>query len=352
MRTFTCVCANTLFFENAGCVACGREVGWCPVCRSLNALLPQDDGWIRCGNPVCGAVLAKCINYVQQNVCNRCVTVEGGQPTATLCDCCRFNETIPDLSVAGNHEKWARLEAAKRRLFYTLDLLRLPRGRAEEGFVPPLAFDFKADVIPQTGLWRTMGTTERAYTGHAGGKITINIREADDVERERLRVDLGEAHRTVIGHFRHEIGHYYWELLVQGRCEPDFKALFGDHENPSYDEALQNYYRDGPPPDWQANYVSAYATMHPWEDWAETFAFYLDMVSVLDTAANMTGAAAPLDDLKTLIDRYRRIGVVVNEMNRDMGLKDLVPEVLMPGTIEKLAFVDRLVRAAGAGIAA
>ena len=349
MRTFACVCGNTLFFENAGCVACGREVGWCPVCRGLNALLPQDDGWYRCGNPACNAVLGKCVNYAQHNVCNRCVTVEGGQATAVLCDCCRFNETIPDLSVAGNQEKWARLEAAKRRLFYTLDLLRLPRGRAEDGFFPPLAFDFKADVIPAGGLWRTMGTAERAYTGHAGGKITINIKEADDVERERLRVDLGEAHRTVIGHFRHEIGHYYWDLLVRGRHEDAFKALFGDHDNPSYDEALERHYRDGPPSDWPFRFVSAYAAMHPWEDWAETFAFYLDMVSVLDTAANMTATAVPLGDLDSMVERYRRIGLVVNEMNRDMGLKDLVPEVLNPAIVEKLALVDRLIRAAGTG---
>ena len=336
-----------LFFENAGCVACGREVGWCPVCRGLNALLPQDDGWFRCGNPACGAVLGKCVNYAQHNVCNRCVTVEGGQATAALCDCCRFNETIPDLSVSGNRERWARLEAAKRRLFYTLDLLRLPRGRAEDGFDPPLAFDFKADVIPESGVWRTMGAEERAYTGHAGGKITINIREADDVERERLRVDLGEAHRTVIGHFRHEIGHYYWDLLVRGRHEDACKALFGDHRMP-YEEALERHYRNGPPPDWPFRFVSAYGASHPWEDWAETFAFYLDMVSVLDTAANMAVTApAPLHDLAAMIDRYRRVGVVVNEMNRDMGLTDLVPEVLNRATIEKLAFIDRLVRAAG-----
>jgi hypothetical protein len=350
MRTFACVCGNTLFFENAGCIACGREVGWCPACGNLNALLPQDDGAYRCGNPLCAAPLLKCVNYAQQNVCNRCVAVQPGGAAAALCDCCRFNETIPDLSVRGNREKWARLEAAKRRLFYTLDLLRLPRGRAEDGFDPPLAFDFKADVIPAAGVWRTMGTAERAYTGHAGGKITINIREADDVERERLRVDLGEAHRTVIGHFRHEIGHYYWDVLVRGRHEDDFRRAFGDPGNPPYQEAIERYYRDGPPPDWQARHVSAYAAMHPWEDWAETFAFYLDMVSVLDTASNMAVAApVPLEDLQSMIDRYRRLGVVVNEMNRDMGLKDLVPEVLTPGAIEKLAFVDRLVRGAGSG---
>lgn len=350
MRLYSCVCGNTLFFDSSRCLACGREVGWCPACRAIRALEPAGEGAIggrlRCADPGCGALLAKCVNYAREDVCNRCVPAEGLAAEAEpLCDCCRFNETIPDLSVPGNREKWARIERAKRRLFYILDALGLPYGTSAEGFEPPLAFDFKGDTVPADGLWRTMGEAERVYTGHAGGKITINIREADDAEREKLRVDLGEAQRTVIGHFRHEIAHYYWDLLIRGRREDAFGAVFGDHENPPYAEALERHYRDGPPADWRERHISAYATMHPWEDWAETFAFYLDVASVLETAANMgLVVSVPWEDLDAMLGRFWSIGVVVNEINRTMGLSDLVPEVITPAVGAKLRFVHEVVR--------
>ncbi len=343
MRTFGCVCGQTLFFENVACERCGREVGWCPSCRAIAALEPLGDGTYRCANAGCGAVLVKCANYARENVCNRCLPA--AEAARGLCDACRFNRTIPDLSMEGNRERWAELEAAKRRLLYTLDLLGLPYGSAADGFDPPLAFDFKADAIPVDGLWRWMGEGERVFTGHEDGKITINIREADSVEREKLRVDLGEAHRTLIGHFRHEVGHYYWDLLVRGRHEAEFKRVFGDHENPPYGEALQRHYREGPPPKWKDRFVSAYATMHPWEDWAETFSLYLDITSVLDTAVNM-GLIGPLDlaDLHGMVGRYRQLGLVLNELNREMGLIDVVPEVLHAPVVEKLGLVHALVR--------
>jgi hypothetical protein len=351
MQTFACLCGNILFYENTACLACGREVGWCPLCQQLVALLPEACGGYRCGQPVCGTPLQKCHNYVVEQVCNRCLAVGAeSQPPEALCDCCRYNETIPDLSVPGNREKWYRLEVAKRRLFYTLNLLGLPYGRASDGFSPPLAFDFKADVLPATHLWRAMGPAERVYTGHAHGKITLNIREADDVVREKLRVDFGEAHRTLIGHFRHEIGHYYWDLLVSGRCEVDFQCAFGDYQNPPYATALEQYYQSGPPPDWQQQYVSAYASMHPWEDFAETFATYLAMVCVLDTARHMgvDGVLVlPAADLDQMVVHYQRLGVVINEMNRAMGLIDLVPQVFVSPVIEKLRYLHTLVRTTG-----
>jgi hypothetical protein len=266
-----------------------------------------------------------------------------------LCDCCRFNDTIPDLSVAGNWEKWRRLEAAKRRLFYDLGELGLPYGTEADGIDPPLRFDFKADTISKTWFWRSVGTAgQRVFTGHAAGRITINIREADDVEREKMRVDLGEAQRTLIGHFRHEVGHYYWDQLVKGRREDECKAVFGDHDQPTYAEALEKYYKDGPPADWSGNFISAYATMHPWEDFAETWASYLDMVSGLDTAYHVgfggetDPASAQLDDM---VKRYQRLGIALNEVNRSMGLLDVVPEIFVQPVIEKLKFIHELVRA-------
>ena len=350
MRTFVCACENTIFFENSLCLACKREVGWCPACRRMTVLLPGEGGELKCGNSACGSRLVKCLNYAVESVCNRCVVpVDPIPEVAPFCEYCRFNNTIPDLSVAGNREKWLRLETAKRRLLYTLDLLGLPYGTKEDGVSPPLSFDFKEDVAPKNRWWWSMGVEERVYTGHANGNITINVREADSVEREKARVLFQEEHRTVIGHFRHEIGHYYWQMLVAERCEAECARVFGDHLSPTYADAQKRFYKEGAPPHWKSSYVSAYASMHPWEDFAETFATYLDMVSVLDTAKNLNvgGDVDPLAvDLPAMVDAYIQQGIAQNEMNRAMGLHDLVPEVFVPPVVAKMQFVHDLIRAA------
>jgi hypothetical protein len=350
MKQFICACDGVVFFENTQCLSCGKELGWCPECTRMTALERTSDGKLQCANSECGALLVKCHNYGVEKVCNRCCAAQpDSDGKAPLCDYCRFNDTIPDLSIAGNREMWARLEAAKRRLLYTLDLLKLPYGSRKDGFEPVLSFDFKADATQTRKWWWSMGKEERVYTGHANGKITINLREADTVEREKSRVMFQEAHRTVIGHFRHEIGHYYWQMLIADRAEADFIAVFGDHRDPGYADAQQAYYKDGPRSNWQAGFISAYATMHPWEDFAETFAAYLDMVSVLDTAHHMN-LGENLDpataELSVLVSRYMHLGVVLNEMNRSMGLLDLVPEVFVAPVIAKLDYIHKLVQQA------
>lgn len=349
MRSYNCVCGSVAFFENTHCLSCDHELGWCPGCDRLTTLVPAADGSLHCGNSDCSVPLVKCHNYAQEKVCNRCCVIPAVDAADKFCDYCRFNDTIPDLTIAGNREMWGRLEAAKRRLLYTLDLLRLPYGRKEDGIDPELQFDFKADTTLKPKWWWSMGREERVYTGHAQGKITINVREADTVEREKARVLFQEAHRTVIGHFRHEIAHYYWQMLVQDICEEQCAAVFGNHKDPTYSEASKLYYKNGPLVAWQKNFVSAYATMHPWEDFAETFATYLDMVSVLDTARHMgvDEACDPLtSDLPTMVTRYAKLGVVLNEMNRAMGLTDLVPEIFRPPIVVKLQYVNDLLRTA------
>lgn len=350
MKTFQCKCSNTVFYENTRCVCCGSELGWCPSCKRITSLLPDEAGsHFRCGNPDCNEVLAKCQNYSEHQVCNHCIA-DPSDPERPegLCDYCEFNDTIPDLTVPGNREMWKRLEEAKRRLLYTLDLLYLPYGKSLQADLPRLNFDFKADPVGKPDQWWwSLGKEERVYTGHAGGKITINLREADTVEREKARVLFQEAHRTVIGHFRHEIAHYYWELLVKDSCEDEFKAVFGDHENPTYAASQKIYYKDGPGPDWQSRFVSSYAAMHPWEDFAETFATYLDMVSVLDTAMNMNvqpSCDPAQSGLAEMVSNYIRLGVLLNEMNRAMGLIDYVPEILVPPVVVKMQFIHDLIR--------
>lgn len=347
MRVFNCPCSSTIFFENTHCLSCASELAWCPGCHTMTALIPgQFVGQYQCGHQNCNAQLTKCHNYEYEQVCNRCSLAT--DEAAELCEYCRHNDTIPDLSIDGNRELWRELEIAKRRLFYALNLLQLPIGTAANGIKPPLSFDFKADTIKQPKWWWQMSKTDRVFTGHASGKITINIVEADSVAREQARINLDEAHRTLIGHFRHEIGHYYWEMLVVGDLLQEFVALFGDHQNPGYGEAQTRYYEQGALANWQASYISAYATMHPWEDFAETFALYMNIVSVLDTALNMgLSSINPLTATVTeMVEQYGHVGVVLNEMNRAMGLLDLIPETVAKPVVTKLEYIDRLVKTA------
>jgi len=134
-------------------------------------------------------------------------------------------------------------------------------------------------------------------------------------------------------------------VLVRGQDEAACRAVFGDHDHPSYAEALEQYYERGAPPDWSTNFISAYATMHPWEDFAETFAFYLNVVTVQDTAQNFglggSGYTANLDDM---LRWFGEIGLVMNEINRDMGLTDLTPEVITSAIRDKLNHIHRLVQ--------
>jgi hypothetical protein len=346
MRSFTCSCGNQMFFDNSICMNCKREVGWCPCCHAIVDVTTGNDGTFLCAT--CNTSLVKCSNYGSFNVCNRFVASKAAEGTqretsaGVFCDCCRFNRVIPDLNIEGNREKWYRLEAAKRRTIYDLDLIGLPYGSAADGIHPPLVFDFKGDPIPDR-TYRNLGPSQKIFTGHCDGVITINIQEADDVEREKLRVNMHEAQRSLLGHFRHEFGHYIWDVVIKNQREKEFIAVFGDHNHPGYDQALAAYYRNGPRPDWLLNYVSAYATMHPWEDFAETFAVYLDMSSSLDTAAN--GGLIPLvdpSDLDAMVDAYRTLGIALNEMNRTIGLLDFLPEVFAKPIREKLRFVHSL----------
>lgn len=339
MRTYACVCGNTLFFDNSLCQSCGREVGWCQNCETISAQeLQGGTDWV-C--TTCNTTNHKCENYADWAVCNRMVPAFEDE---SLCDACRFNDTVPDMSVPGNQEKWARLEAAKRRLFYALDRLGLPYGARDDGIDPPLSFAFMGDPVDQ-GPWRRMDDAEHVYTGHSNGLITINIKEADDAAREAARVDMNEAHRTLIGHFRHEVGHYYWDLLVKNDPVKSaaFKDTFGDPENPDYATALDRHYQEGPPEDWRETHISAYATMHPWEDWAESFSFYLDMRAVLDTAEQL-GLLAPRADAEQenvdlMLARYAQLGLILNELNREMGLLDFMPQVITLPVADKLKAV-------------
>jgi hypothetical protein len=267
-----------------------------------------------------------------------------------FCVSCRLNAVIPNLDFYGNRERWWRLEQAKRRIIYTILELRLPlEGVAKEGR-PPLRFRFLGDLPGQLPI----------LTGHENGLITINIAEADEDERERRRVSLHEPYRTLLGHLRHEIGHYYWARLIAHSPWLDrWRSLFGD-ESRAYDAALQSYYLQGPPADWQARCVSAYAAAHPWEDWAETWAHYFHMIDTLETAAGFgltlrrkqaDATLMPADleiagvadaNFDTLMDYWFPVVYMLNSLNRGMGLQDLYPFAPSNLAVEKLRFVHEV----------
>src|SRR5947209_1859191 len=205
----------------------------------------------------------QCSNATQYQVCNWLVPEDSPN---RLCEACALNQVIPDLNVPGNQERWHKLEVAKRRVLYSLKDLGIPPGpTAVRKKAPGLTFSFLADAGPGS----------KVMTGHNNGVITINIAEADDAAREQRRVSLNEAYRTLLGHLRHEVAHYYWLLLIQGSPHLDVCCkLFGDPSS-DYAAALKTYYQNGPPADWRQHFISAYASAHPAEDWAETFAHYL-----------------------------------------------------------------------------
>ena len=344
MRVFSCqVCCQRVYFDNVRCERCFAELGYLPDRAQLHALRPVegDTVWV----PINGGIgrYQRCRNWTDYDVCNWMVpSGEFG-----LCRACRLNEVIPDLTRPGNVVLWGRLEAAKRRLVYSLLALGLPLMPKHVDAEKGLAFRFLADPEPggDTGL--------STLTGHDGGVITINLTEADPAAREGRRVALHEPYRTLVGHLRHESGHYYWDRLVASNDSAlgEFRERFGD-DRANYQEALDRHYREGPVLDWQERFVSAYASVHPWEDWAETWAHYLHLVDTLETAESVgvrigataagsrhIGLSASFDDM--LSDWVPLTGAI-NELNRSMGEPDLYPFVVSASASDKLRFVHQV----------
>lgn len=360
MKLFQCqVCGQVLHFENGACLGCGHALGYLPDARWMIALDPDGPDWRAAGDVAGTSATTRwrfCRNW-ELSACNWLVPApEGGEEDdAPFCAACQHNRTVPDLSDPENHTRWQKVEQAKRRLIYTLDRLGLPRPAPGGDHPQPLAFDFLAD---------DPGLEGRILTGHAAGVVTIALIEADDAAREAMRARLGERYRTLLGHFRHEVGHYYWDILVRdGGWTDGFRALFGD-ERADYAAALQRHYENGTPPDWETAYVSPYATMHPWEDWAETWAHYLHMTDTLETAAALGIAIDPptvgegdlsaeIDfdpyrsrDVDALLAAWTPLSVALNALSRSMGQADIYPFALSVPVHDKLAFVHDLLKRA------
>lgn len=385
-RAYRCQCGCPIFFRNSECLACGTPLGYAPELARLLPLMPgaasgtwvlwqaapaDDSGQTTLAfdsegyalAPPSPAIYSRCANLETPAACNWLVPLNeapDGTGAAMLCQSCRLNRTIPDLNDPEHPENgmlWGRIELAKRRLVSALLSLGLPVASmmtedAERG----MAFD----------LLRSPDDGPPVMTGHHGGLITLNLQEADDAVREAVRTVMHEPYRTLLGHFRHEIGHYYWERLVLGTPWMDgFRTLFGD-ETVDYAASLQRNYQQGPPSQWWLHYVSAYASAHPWEDWAESWAHYLHMRDTIDTAwgfglaadsARLEFTPFTLDALYQpqhpqaqhfldFLNDWTRLTTLLNEMSRSMGQPDFYPFVLPREVVAKLHFIHLLVTSA------
>jgi hypothetical protein len=349
LKLFVCQsCGNVVYFENRSCGRCGHRLAFLPERMTLSVIEPDGRGWRAQADG--DNIRFLCVN-AEQDACNW-LTDPG--TSDRFCRACRHNGTVPDLSVPKNVAAWRELEIAKHRLFYSLLRWKLPLAARSEDSVHGLIFNFLADD-PFTGT--------NVMTGHDNGLITIALTEADDAERERRRLQMGEPYRTLLGHFRHEVGHYFWDVLVHDGGKLDAcRAVFGD-DSVDYGEALQRHYANGPPADWQQNFVSAYATTHPWEDFAETWAHYLHIADTLEMGSEFGMEIHPVadgtgqlstrvaidpyatDNFDAVVSAWLPFTFAINSVNRAMGLRDLYPFILSPAVIKKLCFIHNLVQA-------
>jgi hypothetical protein len=352
VKTFHCTaCQALVFFENTRCLNCGRVLAFASDRMSMVTLSPEAaDLWRPVEDTPGEQVYRLCGNYAEHAVCNWALLADDAD---ALCRSCGLTYTLPDLAVAGSPEAWAKLETAKRRLVYAILSLRLPLASKQQDPQRGLEFRFLSDSVTANR------DQARVLTGHDDGLITINIAEADDVYRETQRRHQHEPYRTLLGHFRHEIGHFYWDVLIANSEQLEsFRELFGD-DRMDYQEALQQHYQHGAPPNWEDNYISAYASTHPWEDWAESWAHVMHMVDAMETSQAVGLSVNPargdepalsipakpvqarIGDFDQLLTEWGSLTYVLNNLTRGLGLPDAYPFVISAPVIEKLRFVWR-----------
>jgi hypothetical protein len=342
MKAFYCQnCNHTVVFENTICMNCNRQLGYLSAEAQMVSVEPDGPGW-----RLYDAAPERyrfCKNWELRG-CNWLIALDSQED---YCEACRHNRTIPAIQDPAALAAWQKIEVAKRRLLYSLIRLGLPHPAMADDDPEPLIFDF---LEPDR--------SRPVFTGHDSGVITVSLAEADDATREKTRQEMGEPYRTLLGHFRHEIGHYYWDRLVRDGDElPQFRALFGD-EREDYPAALKRHYDTGAPADWQDQFISAYASSHPWEDFAETFAHFLHIIDTLETgrAAGLTlrradgkVSAVPFDPyrfpaMSEILDHWLDLAFALNNIARAMGQADLYPFVISPAVGQKFEFIQRIIQ--------
>jgi hypothetical protein len=374
MKTFKCNCTEQLilFFESSHCLACGRTVGIDDEFDQVEPYEIDEQSGLFYKAEAPEVFYKKCDNNAQYHVCNGMVNLDTFIPVAdkdeVLCFSCRFNETVPDLSIIGHIPLWKKMETAKRRALYTLKSLSLPLNTIIQEPESGLSFDFITDRNVSDHFVSPIIGQDVVFTGHDCGHITINLAEADDVARSQAKIAMGERYRTLLGHFRHELGHYYFDQLIANSPKKHAlcKQYFGDDEL-DYQQALDTHYKQGAPANWHETFISEYATMHPYEDWAETWAHYMHIIDTLETAKNFsitgstTGNEFELDEadelrlpqsayyfnsqtsIDAILDTWMEFSIILNSLNRSMGLADAYPFVLTQAVRTKLSFIHHAI---------
>jgi len=327
MKNFICKCGKLLFFENTKCLSCNYRVGFDPHGMKMHRLSDEGVG--------SKSKLRRCKNSIDYDVCNWLVN----DPQSNYCLSCELNHTIPNLLDQNRRAWWKSLESAKRRLIYSLLSLNLPVvGKSKDPM--GLAFKFMEDQRTNPEVLE-----RHVNTGHLDGMITINIAEADRVKSEIARQTTRELYRTLLGHFRHESGHYYFlKLIVSDKIKKQFVDLFGDYTQ-DYGKALSEYYENNLVSPHDPDMISHYAQSHPWEDWAEVWAHYLHMIDTLETANQyrVRQSSAQFDDIDKTLRKWGELTLLLNSLNRSMGLEDAYPFVLSELSLRKLRFVHGLI---------
>lgn len=352
MKTFYCdFCSQLIYFENIECVNCGHILGFCSDTQKNTTFKPIGNGmWESLAPRSQGKIYKQCANYSHENVCNWMIPVESKE---NFCLSCNLNQTIPDIHIGNNRKYWYKLEQAKRRLVYSILSLKLPLKNKKQDPENGLVFEFLEG--PELNQPERSPVT----TGHNKGLITINVAEANDAVRVKLRVEMKERYRTLLGHFRHEVGHYYWYLLVDNSKWLDpCREIFGD-DRLDYQEALSNYYATQAQRELHPDHISVYASSHPWEDWAETWAHYMHMYDTLETAYSWKINFNPKlskypkkeqdieistdDSFNEMLGNWTWATGALNSLNRSMGLNDPYPFIVTAKVGEKLRFIHKVI---------
>jgi len=336
VKSLFCECGQVVFCDNTECGSCGNTLGFDPT-RSLMISLSNHQG--ETYHDALGNGFQLCANRRQYQVCNGLVALSEQPDRDALCNTCRLNRTIPVVDRPANLLRWQRLEQAKRRMVSGLATLGLEVGAGNGNPAGPMRYDFMEDKRSHPDVLEHF-----VATGHKDGLITINLMEADDIQRVQQRELSGERYRTVLGHFRHEAGHYYYPQLVTNLTT--FSSLFGD-PTADYEQALQLYYDNGPAADWGQNFISAYASSHPLEDWAECFAHFLHIQDTLETAGTQGLVATDIvsASLPEQLDLWARLVISLNEVSRSLGVRDPYPFILNAAVSAKLEYVRQAISA-------
>ncbi|GAB5452199.1 MAG: putative zinc-binding metallopeptidase [Halioglobus sp.] len=339
MRPLYCACTQPVFHDNTDCGNCGRTLGFDPMTLQMHSANSTPEGLLRDDE---GNLFQLCANRRQYSVCNGLVPLGTTPDADALCNTCLLNRTIPVVTRKKNLNRWQRLESAKRRCVAGLTAIGLEAGAGNGNQAGPMRFDFIEDKRSHPDVLEQF-----VSTGHKDGLITINLMEADEIQRVQQRELSGERYRTLLGHFRHEAGHYFYPQLVTDHTR--FVTLFGD-PTLNYETALRIYYDNGPPPDWGQLFISAYASSHPLEDWAECFAHFLHLRDTLETAVAYGLITEDIDNasVSQQLHLWGDFIVSLNETNRSLGLRDPYPFVINGAVADKLTFVQQTIDALAA----